>query len=353
MKIFGFTLLRNGIKYDFPFQESLRSLAPAVEKIYIALATSDDGTEAAVEKLPKLEIISTEWSDTKKGEGGLILSEQTNIALDEIRKHHRSQDTWAIYLQADEVLLENEYENLKRDIIAADKNGCDAISMRYIHFWQRPDQFAFRKRWYPQEIRVVRVNTKIESWGDAQSFRNCEKIFESNVPVYHYGHVREPDAYKKKMLDVMDWWHKADEIPRLRKRNKRRELREKTLPYLGPHPAIMHKRVNNFFQMYGHSVKVFERKNTEVFITGDTEGLSERFISGICANSIQVAPSILGVPPHKWNQTVSADGGILNRLLAKNSVPQKMQSERALPWTKEFYVATQLWSKGIGTEFVS
>lgn len=353
MKIFGFSLLRNGIKYDFPFAESLRSLAPPVEEIYLALAESEDGTESAVDKLPKLKIIPTVWDDGQKGEGGLILSQQTNIALDAIRKDHKGKDVWAIYLQADEVLLESEYDHLVEDIKKANKGGYDAISLRYIHFWQRPDQFAFRKRWYPQEIRVVRVNTKIESWGDAQSFRNCRKIYQSNVPIFHYGHVREPSAYEQKTLDIMDWWHSADEIPRLRKRNKRRDLFERTLPYLGPHPAVMQDRVNHFFQTYGRSAEILEKNEATVFLVDRKKELSQRFLEGIRAGKCELVSSLFDVRMGNWPLSCATHPSIMNQWFAGNKVPYKMQSERALPWTPEFYVATQLWSKGVSTEFLS
>lgn len=353
MRIFGFSLIRNGVQYDFPFVESLKSLQPLVETIYLAVAKSDDSTEAVVADLDFVQVIPTIWDDKHKAEGGQILSQQTNIALNEARKRHSAKDDWGIYLQADEVLLESEYDQLRADISEANANGYDAISLRYIHFWQHPDQFAFRKRWYPQEIRIVKLSSKIESWGDAQSFRNCQKTFESNVSVFHYGHVREPEAYKEKMRAVMDWWHKADEITRMYKRNKRRDVYERTLNYLGPHPRTMQKRVNSFLQRYGRTVAPISRSEARVIIVGgDRTSLSERFLSGIRADSVDFVKSLFHVPVLDWKFVVFLEPRPLEQFLSKNSSPKCMLSERARPWPASFYLSVQLWRKGICTEYL-
>ena len=47
----GFTFLRNAIRYDYPFRESLASLAPLVDEIVVAVGKSEDGTLEALQEL--------------------------------------------------------------------------------------------------------------------------------------------------------------------------------------------------------------------------------------------------------------------------------------------------------------
>ena len=57
VNVFGFTLLRNGIKYDYSFKECLGSMASVCRDIYVAVGKSEDGTEEAVEELEKIKHI--------------------------------------------------------------------------------------------------------------------------------------------------------------------------------------------------------------------------------------------------------------------------------------------------------
>src|SRR5690349_15042464 len=100
MRLFGFTLLRNGVVYDYPFLESLGSLSGICERVYLALGKSDDGTEAAIAPLAgKLRITPTVWDENLR-KSGLILSQQTNIALAALRQEAREVSDWGFYLQA-------------------------------------------------------------------------------------------------------------------------------------------------------------------------------------------------------------------------------------------------------------
>ena len=63
MKLFGFTLLRNAIKYDYCYIESIKSLSNITENITISLGKSDDETEASLSEFKNLEIIKTIWDE--------------------------------------------------------------------------------------------------------------------------------------------------------------------------------------------------------------------------------------------------------------------------------------------------
>ncbi|MFC2131558.1 hypothetical protein ACFLSQ_09010, partial [Bacteroidota bacterium] len=83
MKISGFTFVRNAIIFSYPLIESLQSLLPLCDEVIVAAGKSDDNTIELLKNIPdpKIKIIETEW-DMNMKKGGLIYSQQTNIALE-------------------------------------------------------------------------------------------------------------------------------------------------------------------------------------------------------------------------------------------------------------------------------
>ena len=82
MKVSGFTIVRNAIKYGYPVDKSVQSLLPLVDELVVGVGDSDDGTWDLVTGIgdPKIKPFRSVWDMTKR-EGGVVLSEQTNIAL--------------------------------------------------------------------------------------------------------------------------------------------------------------------------------------------------------------------------------------------------------------------------------
>lgn len=339
--IIGFTLLRNGLKYDYPFVESLSSLSEFCETVYVALGNSDDGTEASLTSLKNLRLIPTVWDENLR-KSGLILSEQTNIALDALRTNHHQG--WAIYLQADEVLNPLNFAQLRADLAKASEENCDAVSFRYLHFWQAYDKIAITKRWYPQEIRAIRIESKLRSYGDAQSFAKAEKTFQSDVPIFHYGHVRTPEAYERKRWDFGKWWHPDDQLEKMLAKGNKREKQEHVLRYLGPHPVFMKKRI-------GDTPAPQEKKHLLVF--GDRKNFSTEFLSSVdAATTWTLDPTQLS--GKNWDEVVLLEQlPLLQRIRFwgkfRSKVPLKMESERALPWNREFVAALKFAEKGVAT----
>lgn len=329
--LFGFSFLRNGVKYDYPFQESLLSLEPIVEKTYLDLDSGDDSTEQEVNKLSSVKIIPSKWDMTLKQ--GLVLSTETNKALNALRSDH--QVGWAIYLQADEVLHEDDYELLKSDIVKAEADGCDAITFRYLHFWKNHHQIAIAKNWYPQEIRAIKLNSSVESYGDAQSFKNHTKVFFTEARIFHYGHVRAEDIYEKKMED-MSTLYDSDATLSKYYNQKDRGKEHQCILYFGTHPKVMKKRIERMKDIWQ-----LEEKN-EITIVGNPEIYSKKIISQIAAKKINWVDS------SKDPNDVLTNPTFIDRLFKRTNVPLKMKSKHALNWSNDFLLTLQLSEKGIG-----
>ena len=65
MKVSGFTFLRNGQMFGYPFVASIRSLLPIVDEFVVALGPCEDDTEKMLREIgdPKIHIIPTRWNE--------------------------------------------------------------------------------------------------------------------------------------------------------------------------------------------------------------------------------------------------------------------------------------------------
>lgn len=196
MQVSGFSVVRNAIRYDYPFIESLKSLLPLVDELVLAVGDCDDGTVEALGAIDskKLKVIHTVWDPAVRS-GGVIISQQTNIALD------ACQGDWCFYLQADEVLHENDLNRIeacmRRNI---DRPTIDGLTFRYHHF--RAD-YNFRDPLpYRKQTRIIRRTAGARSYGDGCGFRKDNerlRTASTGAWVYHYGHVKPPRNMSAKM----------------------------------------------------------------------------------------------------------------------------------------------------------
>ena len=339
--LFGFTLLRNGVKYDYSFKESLNSLAPLVQSIYLALDPGEDTSADEIAKLPFVKVIPSKWDMSLRK--GLVLSVETNIALNVLKADHGSDaHAWGIYLQADEVLHSDDYEILLRDIEEADKLGCDAISFRYLHFWQTHHHVAISKKWYPNEIRAIKLKSAIESWGDAQGFRNYKKIYHTEARIFHYGHVREQSSYQEKMKDMGRLYHDASDADERLQSGLKEAKKNKCVLYFGTHPKVMQERI---LRMHD----IWELETIELaYIVGNPEKYSKKIRESIAAKNVHWCKNLNDVPVDFRKSAVITNPTVLDQFLKRSTVPRKMKSKQSLVWSDDFRFILQVSEKGIG-----
>jgi hypothetical protein len=240
MKISGFTVIRNGVLMGYPVLESIQSLLPLVSEMVVGVGQGDDGTKEMIAALgdPKIKIFDSFW-DTQKTKGGLILSEKTNEALD-----HCANDL-CFYIQADEVVHEDDLPHIRQTLERYENDSrVQGLLFEYIHFYGSFSTIATSRKWYRNEVRIVRKSSGIRSHNDAQGFRvNGEKpvVVPSGGRIFHYGWVKPPGQMgeKKQLLDR--WWHgnKRDNPAAVFQYDRQYGLRD----YRGTHPAIMKKLI--------------------------------------------------------------------------------------------------------------
>ncbi len=217
-KISGFSLVRNGVKFDYPFLESLRSLLPLVDELVLNVGVGEDDTLLRCQELArtegqgKIKIFESVWplNDPEKKKAGIILSEQTNLALDQC------ENDWCFYLQADEVLHEEDQSVIRRSVDLAHALGLEAVVFHYRHFYGSFNVIQDSRSAYRREMRILRKSSGARSVGDAQSFRKPEstpggdtklQALLSPARIFHYGWVRTPEAMLEKTLFMDGLYH--------------------------------------------------------------------------------------------------------------------------------------------------
>ena len=246
MKVTGFTLIRNGVQFDYPFLESIQSLLPLCDQVIIAVGQSEDATLEYLHSLPapQVQIVETIWNDSLR-KGGSILAQQTNIALSQ------TSGDWAIYLQADEILHEDDYPIIRESMERyKDDREVEGLLFHYKHFYGSYDYIGDSRRWYRHEIRIVRPNRSVESWGDAQGFRiGGRKLRVKLIPatIHHYGWVKPPEIQQHKQKSFNRFWHTDDWVKHHVGEMAEYDYQQggKLEPFTGSHPAVMKERIRN------------------------------------------------------------------------------------------------------------
>ncbi|UTW65517.1 glycosyltransferase family 2 protein [bacterium SCSIO 12643] len=257
MKVSGFTFIRNAIKLDYPIEEAIRSILPLCDEIVVAVGNSEDRTLELVKSIdPKIRIIETIWDDSLR-EGGQVLAIETNKAFEAISK----DSDWAIYIQGDEVMHEDYYEHIREAMHKyANDDEVDGLLFNYRHFYGSYDYIGDAIQWYPKEIRIIKNNPEIYSFGDAQGFKKGQgeklNVAEIDAYIHHYGWVKSPDAMQRKQESFHRLWHDDQWMEKNIAKAEEFDYSEiNTLwKFEGQHPKVMQKRIDEKGWKFDHDI---------------------------------------------------------------------------------------------------
>lgn len=249
MKVTGFTIIRNAIKFDYPVVEAITSILPICDEFVVAVGNSEDETLQLIKNInsPKIKIIETVWDDHLR-QGGQVLAIETNKAFDAI-----SSDTdWCFYIQSDECVHEKHLPSIKEAMLRyKDDKHVDGLLFNYIHFYGTYNYVGNSQRWYRKEIRVIKNDKNIRSYKDAQGFRKTDNsklnVKSIGAEIYHYGWVKPPKAQQAKQENFHKMWHDDEWMKKNIAQVEEFDYSQidSLEEFKGSHPAVMQNRVNN------------------------------------------------------------------------------------------------------------
>jgi len=254
MKVCGFTIVKNAVKYKYPIVEVIKSTLPLVDKFYVALDRGEDNSDEYIQSInsEKIDLHYTKWAAERKSDlvESWVLSTETNKCFDKISNEY----DWVIYLQADEVLHEAEYEKLLC-LMKNYKNNeeVDGFLFHYYHFWGNFNYISYGRHAFRRAVRIIRNDKNIRSIRDALSFKKKSGdklvVVDSGCHIYHYGWVRPPKTMERKTIDAT--WTDS-----LRDFDYNKDY-QTVLPFYQQHPAVM----KSFQEKIDWKVKIDSRVN--------------------------------------------------------------------------------------------
>jgi len=215
MRVCGFSIAFNAVRFGYPIEASLRSMLPLVDEVILNVGEGDDATWDVVQAMhePAIKPFRS-WWDPNLRFGGEVLALQTNLAL------QRCQGDWGLYLQADEVLHEKDYPEIRQAMQDHRKRRTEALRFRYRHFYGSFQTIQdYPRRWYTRGIRAVKLGVGAASWGDAMDFclrRGAKDEFlryaDLDAYIYHYGWSRPPRVMREKWENFERLYHDDESL---------------------------------------------------------------------------------------------------------------------------------------------
>jgi glycosyltransferase involved in cell wall biosynthesis len=248
MKVCGFTFIRNAKKFDFPIVEAITSVLPVCDHFVVAVGDSDDNTREIIEKISpeKISIFKTVWDENMQ-KGGAVYAAETDKAFDAVPQDY----DWCFYIRGDEVVHEKYQfviQKAMRDNL--NRKEVEGLLFRYKHFYGTFDYVAVSRKWYRNEIRIIRNDKSIRSYRDAQGFRKNEKklnVVPVDAEIYHYGWVRHPRFMQEKIDEVRKFYNGISDDEARQKAGEQEfsysGKYDALAKFEGTHPLVMKDRI--------------------------------------------------------------------------------------------------------------
>ena len=198
------------ITLDYCFKESMEASLDLCDKVYVNDGKSTDGTRDILYELEsrygkdRMIIIERDWKHDRA-----FWSDERNYLLDIIPK-----SDYVINIGADECFHEDYFGKIRDNL--SQLGNKRAMQFYAVHLYGTPEYFISGPRWARVLTKTWRNDSGIKYinrpggcaddplWPDNRPvhFVNCLNF---NVPVFHYGHCRSPQAVgiKNKKADAL------------------------------------------------------------------------------------------------------------------------------------------------------
>lgn len=244
--ISGYVVVRNGLRLDYCFREAISSLLPLCAEVVVCDSDSNDGTRDVLDdwarRERKLKIINMPWTNPVADVRWFV--NWINYTRE------RLTHPWQLMLDADEVMGEQSTiairEALKRR---------QPLWFKRLNFWLDSRHIA------PSTTGGVQVSDCLVRFGPTNLWMPSDEPYpedkepemrklaarDDRAVIYHYGFIREDEAFKRKSGECMRIWFdtKDDRIVRATKDAVKWQnyfpLKDALIPYRGPHPSCAHE----------------------------------------------------------------------------------------------------------------
>lgn len=234
----GFLFIRDGIKFDYNFKETIECLLDFCDEVVCIDAGSTDGTADVVRGMKSGKLLSVfpspnRW-DGLHGKGKLAYFQ--NMAAEFLSTDYQ------FLLQGDEIVDPSSYDAIRGAI----ETGKEGFMATRINLWGSPQTYLTvpqnRMPCSPQVVRLTKTGYKC--YDDGENI-GCDPdmSFVHDIVIWHYGFVRKKEVMKAKIINMQESVFEIDHDPKL----DAMEVFDSTkwfngsdlAPITRPHPPIM------------------------------------------------------------------------------------------------------------------
>lgn len=201
-KVCGVQLIKNGVKYDYCFKESIESMLNCCDQVIVSYIPGEDNTLDVLESInnPKLKILHLTEADWNLYNDKYRLSYLTNVAIQEADKMGFQ---YILSVQSDEVLHEDSYVSIRRAV----NDNHEGYLCKRVNLWKSPDlELNVPQDRMPCSSEVVRLaKSCYRAYDDAESIyvpRVTDYVEE--IKIVHYGFVRKKEIMKSKIINMQE-----------------------------------------------------------------------------------------------------------------------------------------------------
>lgn len=241
MKISGFSIVKNAIKYNYPVKEAILSILPLCDEFIVNVGKSEDSTLELIRSISsdKLKIFERAW-DMSQGEK--VLTVETDFALS------KCTGDWAFYIQSDEVVHEKDLPVLNN---LMDKNldnkSVDGFRLRWLHFYISYYRYRIDAGWFQKQTRIIRNNgticANLGAWGFEKKDGKSLNTIKTLSCIYHYGYVNDLKALASKIENsVQLGYNKSFNYERMKGAFDLTKLNKYPV-FFGSHPKVTIDRI--------------------------------------------------------------------------------------------------------------
>jgi len=248
----GLTIIRNGVRLNYPFIEAIRSVLPICDEYIVVAGDSDDETLEYLAALDseKVRVVHTEWSPLVRPQK-CLLAQQTNIGLGFCRGR------WCLNLQGNEVIHEKDLPHLRQLMENhADNESVEAMLVERLTFWSDYDHYIpVYPRRFKYTARIIRPNIGTYSIRDGMSFAVFDNFstsgrypnaVDTGVDLYRYDYVHSLEQQARKFADAV---HRSGTSVRAGEDYFYTHYpRQFIARFEGTHPEVMATRINSSAQ---------------------------------------------------------------------------------------------------------
>jgi len=142
------------------------------------------------------------------------------------------------------------------------------LLFKYKHFYGTYDYVGDSRKWYANEIRIIRNNKAISAYRDAQGFRIGRTklpVAKVDASIYHYGWVKSPAQMRKKLKESSVYWNDDTAMEKIKLSPEDYDFTgfDSLEKFTGTHPRVMVDRIQkkNWVIDVDLSQKKFSFKN--------------------------------------------------------------------------------------------